>query len=303
MARPLPGLDVPVTNPQTGQMTQTWYEYFQSPQTPQSAAARPLLTAGRIYYVRTDGSDSNDGLLDSPSGAFLTWQKAFDAIARLDINGQQVTVQHGTEVGVKTFTVPTTINTMTGGGTIQVLGSSTVGNTVFNVVGADPFKLFDTHIAVNFDQMTLLGGTLGCISILYDSIGTIGGNVHFGVAAFAHVYIHDAQAIGLLLGSTYKIDGGGGYHIFINGGFVFHESCIVTLTGTPAFAGAFVQAINGGVIQCINLFTAGAATGPRFFADSNGVINTFGQGVNIFPGNVAGTPVPPANNRGGQYIP
>lgn len=28
MAKPLPGLDVPVVNPQTGQMTQVWYEYF-----------------------------------------------------------------------------------------------------------------------------------------------------------------------------------------------------------------------------------------------------------------------------------
>lgn len=32
MARPLPGLDVPVVNPQTGQMNQAWYEYFQSHQ-------------------------------------------------------------------------------------------------------------------------------------------------------------------------------------------------------------------------------------------------------------------------------
>lgn len=30
MARPLPGLDVPVVNPQTGQMTQIWWEYFGS---------------------------------------------------------------------------------------------------------------------------------------------------------------------------------------------------------------------------------------------------------------------------------
>jgi len=28
MAIPLPGLDVPVVNPQTGQMTQAWYLYF-----------------------------------------------------------------------------------------------------------------------------------------------------------------------------------------------------------------------------------------------------------------------------------
>lgn len=28
MARPLPGLDTPVVDPQTGKMTQTWFEYF-----------------------------------------------------------------------------------------------------------------------------------------------------------------------------------------------------------------------------------------------------------------------------------
>lgn len=33
MARPLPGLDVPVVDPKTGNMNQVWYEYFQSRQT------------------------------------------------------------------------------------------------------------------------------------------------------------------------------------------------------------------------------------------------------------------------------
>ena len=28
MSRPLPGNDVPVVDPKTGMMTQTWYEYF-----------------------------------------------------------------------------------------------------------------------------------------------------------------------------------------------------------------------------------------------------------------------------------
>lgn len=32
MARPLPAPDVPLINPQTGYMTQTWYEYFQQHQ-------------------------------------------------------------------------------------------------------------------------------------------------------------------------------------------------------------------------------------------------------------------------------
>ena len=30
MSRPLPGNDVPVVDPKTGLMSQSWYEYFQS---------------------------------------------------------------------------------------------------------------------------------------------------------------------------------------------------------------------------------------------------------------------------------
>jgi len=32
MAKPLPGLDVPVVDPRTGMMTQAWFEYFQGHQ-------------------------------------------------------------------------------------------------------------------------------------------------------------------------------------------------------------------------------------------------------------------------------
>lgn len=32
MAKPLPGLDVPVIDPKTGLMTQAWYEYYQGHQ-------------------------------------------------------------------------------------------------------------------------------------------------------------------------------------------------------------------------------------------------------------------------------
>lgn len=260
---------------------------------------REVLVTSRTYFIRTDGNDSNTGLTDSPSGAFLTWQHACDFIAKLDFNGQQVTLQHGVETGVKTFTVGNTINALTGAGTLQVKGSPIVGNTVFNVPGADVWKVFQVGAtSVNFDQMTLIGGTLGEIAVYYTSVATVGSAVYFGPATFAQVYVHDRQAMALLLGSSYKIIGGGGYHIFINGGFVFHESCVVTLTGTPVFTGAFVQGTNGGAMQLTNAFFAGGSTGPRFFLQGNSVINSFGQGINALPGSSAGVSV-----TGGQYLP
>ena len=266
----------------------------------QALPVRELLTASRTYYVRTDGSNSNTGLVDSAGGAFLTWQKAFDVAATLDFNSQQVTVQHGVEAGVKTFTVSNSINSMTGNGSLLVKGSGTTGNTVFNVTGADCFILNNTRCTVNFDQMTLLGGASGLVNVVSDSTITLGSSARFGTAAaLAHIYIHDFKAGGLILGANYQIIGNSaGYHIFINGGFVFHESCAITITGTPNFPGAFIAAIANGGVQCTNFSATGSATGSRFAVATNSVINTFGQGLNIFPGNIAG-----GTASGGIYIP
>ncbi len=60
---------------------------------PASGGARELLTANRTYYVRTDGSDSNNGLANTSGGAFLTIQKAIDTAAALDLSIYNVTIQ------------------------------------------------------------------------------------------------------------------------------------------------------------------------------------------------------------------
>src|SRR3954447_13757840 len=89
---------------------------------------REQLSANRTYYVRTDGSDSNNGLANSSSGAFLTIQKAIDTVGALDLSIYNVTVQvaDGTYTGTVTVTGP-----WVGSGTVFLQGNTT---TPANVV-------------------------------------------------------------------------------------------------------------------------------------------------------------------------
>lgn len=54
--------------------------------------AREVLAASRTYYVRTYGSDSNDGLTNTSGGAFLTQAYAMSVIAKINFNGFTVTL-------------------------------------------------------------------------------------------------------------------------------------------------------------------------------------------------------------------
>ena len=86
-----------------------------------AAAGRELLDANKTYYVRTDGSDSNNGLTDSSGGAFLTAAKANAVVATIDKNGYDITVQFG----AGTWSEDIIINTGIGDGDVIWKGTLT----------------------------------------------------------------------------------------------------------------------------------------------------------------------------------
>src|SRR5262245_20702325 len=95
----------------------TWYEGLKIDRGsgrlsfPASGGPRELLAADRVYYVRTDGSDANSGLVNSAGGAFATIQRAVDVIAAtLDIAGHTVTIQ----IADGTYTDPVTLKNVVG---------------------------------------------------------------------------------------------------------------------------------------------------------------------------------------------
>jgi len=90
--------------------------------TPAGGGGRETLSADRTYYVRTDGSDSNDGLTDSAGGAFLTAGKANTVVATIDKNGYDITVQFG----AGTWNEDIIINTGIGDGEVTWKGTLTL---------------------------------------------------------------------------------------------------------------------------------------------------------------------------------
>lgn len=262
------------------------------------AAVREKLTAARTYYVRTDGSDSNNGLANTSGGAFLTVQKAIDVASALDNGGFNITIQ----LGNGTYSAGASLKSFVGSGRIVIQGNSTTpanvhvsvasGNVVagVSVIGVYEISYMKLTSAAAGNLVSLSGATTSVVlrGNVYGSAG--GGTV------YAHVSVQDNASIDF--GSVaYAIDGGAGYHLYSStGGIINCNVLTVTLTGTPAFAGAYAYASMTGITRAVSNTYTGAATGKRYEALSNGIVQT-AAGATVLPGNVAGTTA-----TGGLYL-
>lgn len=255
-------------------------------------ADRELLTANRTYYVRTDGSDSNNGLANVAGGAFLTIQKAMDVAKGLDFNGFTVTVQ----VADGTYTGAVTVPVMTGqAGTSNLViqgNAGTPANVVVNVTGNNCFTV-GGQARVLVKDMELQSSNYA-FYVPDSGSQLFFSNLRFGACAGGHILTAlggQAQATG-----NYFITGGGAEHVHADSeGVIEIGSRTITLVGTPAFSSQFASA-SGGTIRMFGNTFVGSATGKKFSATFGGLIQTFGAGVNAFPGNTAGTV-----SQGGVY--
>ncbi len=253
---------------------------------------REQLTGNRTYYVRTDGSNSNTGLVNNAGGAFLTIQKAIDTVSMLDISIFNVTIQ----VGDGTYTASLLVNgPWLGSGVVTLVGNTgTPANVIVTSSTSDTLRVIrGGTLLVSGTEFRGTGGqVLRAESNGYIEIST---SVRFGAATNSHLY---AELGGVIYSRTsYTISGGGTSHIATaNGGEVDVSANTVTLSGTPAFSVAYAVADRlSGIQSQLNTFS-GSATGPRYSVNLNSVIFTNGGGANYFPGNSAG-----AATNGGQY--
>jgi len=89
MSKPIPGLDVPVVDPKTGQMTQAWYEYLQSDQKLALALGHPITNSlsGDVTLNNTAN------YFDGPSiaqGTVGTWFASGQIVARSTLAGDDI---------------------------------------------------------------------------------------------------------------------------------------------------------------------------------------------------------------------
>jgi hypothetical protein len=113
--------------------------------------------------------------------------------------------------------------------------------------------------------------------------------IDFGFCEVSHIEA-ELGTVQIMSGGTYFITGGASQHAFGGGGgLVLLSNSSITITGTPGFANAFAVAIEGGVVEASNLAITGTATGSRFAATLNGVVNTGTGNANYLPGDAPGS--------------
>lgn len=263
-----------------------------------------VLTAARDYYVRTDGNDNNTGLANTAGGAFLTIQRAVAVASALlsayDSGGRpyQVTINVGAgtfqRFVVRDIIYPLSLDIVGAGSANTIIETTDAAEEVVNISGAW-IKLDSVTLEVDAADVgaIVISARAGRV-VFNDDVKflTSAASVPVAVRGSNNSRM-DFEADG-----TYTIEGD--YEAFVEIDD-FAGSRLVgafTLTSTPAFSTAFVSATVMCSVHAVDFsVAAGTATGKRYIAESNSIIDTGGGGATFFPGDVAGTTA-----TQGQYL-
>lgn len=259
-----------------------------------AGAGRELLTAARTYYVRTDGSDANNGLTNTAGGAFLTVQKAINVAAGLDTVVYNVTIQ----IADGTYTTPINLKGCVGAGGITIQGNAaTPANVVISTTSASAFVGGATDTPYTIKDLKVQTTTSGACILGSGSCRIFFTNIVFGTSAGAHIYADGGAMI--TASGNYSITGSATVHIqIVRYGYVITQGRTVTLTGTPAFSVAYVYGSGPGHLLCGAMTFTGTATGTRYNIALLASIDTQTAGVTTYlPGNAVVTPT-----TGAQYV-
>lgn len=252
-------------------------------------ATREKLSANRTYYVRTDGSNSNTGLVNSAGGAFLTLQKAWDTIITLDLAGYTVTIKMA-DTGTRTTGIIATSPAV--GGLVVVEGDTgTPANTLISTTSADAFN-FSGGAKVTLQYLKIQTTTSGN-GVVADGGGSsviLGSGVNIGACALQAMLAQNLGFVRCSAGLT--VSGNSVALMYVQSGGVMSHSGTFTLSGTPVWGTAGIVFDTGGIISLFGSVSfSGASTGKRYQGTMNAVLQSFGAGTSstYFPGSTNGT--------------
>ena len=240
--------------------------------------SREKLIANRIYYVRTDGNDSNSGLSNTSTGAFLTLQRAWDIVSKtLDLGGWTATIQ----IGDGTYTAGVLATSDSVGGEIIFLGNAgTPTNVLVSVASGNCFN-FNCRTSVTLQSLKVAAAAGYGVIGQYGSRITVGTGMDFGVCSVAHLRATFGARI--FSSSNYTISGGSQYHITAYlAALVELSGGTITLTGTPAFSGAFIYIASDATASVSSTFS-GSATGYRYITATGGQLFPSSTSDTYFP--------------------
>lgn len=265
-------------------------------------------TADVVLYVRTDGNDSNDGGANSSGRAFATIQKAIDVVttrysASASFGVRVVLGNAGTYAPAINNRYPGAI-IIEGSGASYIITSGDVG-----IGGPCSFASRVGRITLKNINLTNTATTGFAVSAAclggYLFLDTIAITSLLNNSSYVPIYIVENGV--LSMSTSFVLNGGDNTQrqmrslIQVSTGGVFGgtPSTMTMSLATSSWVAGMVEAQMTGVaiFGGITINASGTFSGPRYTANSNGVINTYGGGANYFPGSTAG-----AVSTGGQYL-
>jgi hypothetical protein len=251
---------------------------------------RELLTANRIYYVRTDGNDTNTGLENTSGGAFLTIQKAVDTITTLDIAGFTVWAQ----IADGTYTTPVILKNVVGfsvPGNLVIKGNKKIpSNVIISTTAANAFSKGGDGSVWDIIDLKIKTTTSGNGISSQNGANLRFANIDFGSHASSGTHLLARAGSKLFCIGNYFVSGGGYAHAWADyGGIVSIASGTIIFSNSPAFSYFAVFTSVSVLIANAMTFTNGnTVTGTKYRGQLNGIVQT-NAGITYFPGTIAGS--------------
>lgn len=255
----------------------------------------PYLSNTNYCVNSSTGSDGNTGF--SPS-CWATLQHAWNTIVgEADLAGFQavVDIADGLYAG---FAAAGPVVGSLGPSNVVFNGNVvTPGNvTITTVNGVAVSASAGAGFTIQGAKLVATGASTGVCTLASTGAYLIVSSVNFSQCDFAGMYAIDSGTV--VTNGAITISGGGATFIAAQtNGLIKIDNTAVTTSGTPNFTTSFASATALGSIHSFSsTFGGTGATGARYGASLNAVIDTNGGGGSYFPGDSAG-----ATSTGGQY--